>query len=131
MAAASTESAKSTVPTTSERCAGSATKGVAYSDFSAQPYSRFDDSVVRATAPDSPPRDSSQRIWSASRNSVATAGVLYVWSLDELSTAIDRSRKPGIQRPDALISATRASASPDMTAIQSPPSAAKDFCGAK
>ena len=86
---------------------------------------------MRATAPDSPPREFSHRIWSASRNSVATAGVLYVWSLEELSTAIDRSRKPGIQRPEALISATRARASPDMTATQSPPSAAKDFCGAK
>ena len=36
-AAASTESAKSIVPTTSERLAGSATNGVAYSDASAQP----------------------------------------------------------------------------------------------
>jgi hypothetical protein len=51
--------------------------------------------------------------------------------LPELSTAIDRSRKPGTQRPDALISATRARASPDMRATQRPPSAAKDFCGAK
>ena len=35
-AAASTASSKSIVPTTSERSAGSATYGVAYSDFSAQ-----------------------------------------------------------------------------------------------
>jgi hypothetical protein len=35
-AAASTESAKSIVPTTSERSAGSVTNGVAYGDFSAQ-----------------------------------------------------------------------------------------------
>ena len=36
-AAASTSSAKSIVPTTSERFAGSVTKGVASSDASAQP----------------------------------------------------------------------------------------------
>jgi hypothetical protein len=48
-----------------------------------------------------------------------------------LSTAIDRSRKPGIQRPEALISATRASAAGDISASHSPPSLAKDFCGAK
>jgi hypothetical protein len=49
----------------------------------------------------------------------------------ELSTAIDRSRNPGIQRPEALISAMRASASADMSAIHRPPSPAKLFCGAK
>src|SRR5438270_412016 len=46
-APASTLSAKSTVPTTSERLAGSVTKGVAYGEASAQEYSREDESVVR------------------------------------------------------------------------------------
>ena len=73
-----------------------------------------------------------QSICSASSKSVATAGVLYVWSLGELSIAVARSRDGGIQRPDlAAISATRSSAAGDISAIQSPPSEAKHFCGAK
>ena len=62
---------------------------------------------------------------------MATAGVLYVWSLRELSIAVVRSRKSGIQRPDAAICSTRASAAGESTASHSPPSEAKDFCGAK
>ena len=62
---------------------------------------------------------------------VASAGVLYVWSCTELSTAVFRSRKVGIQRPDAAIRSTRSSAAGDMSAIHSPPSEAKHFCGAR
>src|SRR4029077_5644684 len=43
--AASTVSAKSMVPTTWERCAGSVTNGVAYGTFSAQVYRRDDESA--------------------------------------------------------------------------------------
>ena len=75
-AAASTGSAKSIVPTTCERCAGSATNGVANGDFSAQAYSRDDESAVRAVVQSSPPWASIQSTCSASRNRVATAGVL-------------------------------------------------------
>jgi len=66
-----------------------------------------------------------------SRNSVATAGVLYVWSLSELSSAVVSDRNSGTQRPFAPISATRSSATGLISASQRPPSAAKDFCGAK
>ena len=38
-------------------------------------------------------------IWSASRKSVASAGVLYVWSRREFSSAMTRSSVGGIQRP--------------------------------
>ena len=76
MSAASTDSSKSIVPTTSDRSSTRLTNGWVYSVFSAQSYSRREDSVLRATAPESPPRPSIQSIWSASRNSVATAGVL-------------------------------------------------------
>ena len=88
-------SAKSIVPTTSERLAGSATKGVVYSAPSAQPYRCPEDSRVRATHPSSPPPSSIQRIWSASRNRVATAGVLYVWSLSEFSSAVSERQERG------------------------------------
>src|SRR5437773_10106974 len=54
-AAASTESAKSIVPTTCDRWAGSATNGVAYGDFSAHVYRRDDDSAVRAVVQARPP----------------------------------------------------------------------------
>src|SRR5829696_10104517 len=104
-AAASTDSAKSIVPTTSERSCGSVTNGVAYGDLSAQVYSRFEESVVRATAQSSPPRWLTQSIWSAISHSVATAGVLYVWSLPELSTAVARSSDAGIHRPEATTDA--------------------------
>ena len=63
--------------------------------FSAHRYRRLDESVVRSTAKVSPPLPSSQSSCSASRNSVATAGVLYVWSLRELPTAIDEVEKGG------------------------------------
>ena len=75
-AAASTASSKSIVPTTSERFAGSATNGVVYEVRSAQPYRCSEDARVRATHQSRPPPSSIQPIWSASRNSVATAGVL-------------------------------------------------------
>ncbi len=55
IAAASTSSVKSIVPTTRDRFAGSVTNGVANSDFSAHSYSRVDDAVVRATQKSSPP----------------------------------------------------------------------------
>ena len=62
---------------------------------------------------------------------MASAGVLYVWSSTELSTAVLRSRKVGIHRPEAAMRSTRSSAAGDIRAIQSPPSPAKHFCGAR
>ena len=59
------------------------------------------------------------------------AGVLYVWFLRLLSTAIGSDRKSGTQRPDAAIASMRASAAGLMIASHSPPSPAKFFCGAK
>ena len=75
--AASTPSAKSIVPTTRDRLAGSATNGVVYSVASAQPYRCSEDSRVRATQnPSRPPLAFIQSSCSASSHSVATAGVL-------------------------------------------------------
>jgi hypothetical protein len=51
--------------------------------------------------------------------------------LRELSIAVARSKKSGIQRPLPAISSTRARAAGERIASQSPPSEAKDFCGAK
>jgi hypothetical protein len=75
-AAASTASSKSIVPTTSERLAGSVTNGVVWALRSAQPYRCSEEARVRDTHQSRPPPSSIQRICSASRNSVATAGVL-------------------------------------------------------
>src|SRR4051794_4782840 len=74
--AASTSSAKLIVPTTCERLAGFATYGGVYSVASAQEYSRDEESAVRAVVHSRPPLPSIHSIWSASRNSVATDGVL-------------------------------------------------------
>ena len=63
--------------------------------------------------------------------SVATAGVLSVWSLREFSSAVCRLRNSGIQRSVAAISAMRSTASGLSRASQSPPSEPKLFCGAK
>jgi hypothetical protein len=70
-------------------------------------------------------------IWSASRISVASAGVLYVWSLSELSSAVVSDRNSGIQRSVAPISAIRSCAAGLVSASHRPPSDAKHFCGAK
>ncbi len=86
---------------------------------------------MRAVVHARPPLASIQSICSASRNSVATDGVLYVWSLSELSSAVVSDRNSGTQRPLAPSSATRSSATGLISASQSPPSEAKDFCGAK
>ena len=48
-----------------------------------------------------------------------------------LSSAMPRSYDAGTQRPDAPIRATRSSAAGLISAIQSPPSEAKHFCGEK
>ena len=61
-AAASTSSLKSMVPTTCERCAGSATNGVVNDVASAQEYSRDAESAVRLVAQSRPPLLSSQSI---------------------------------------------------------------------
>ena len=75
-ALASTSSAKSMVPTTCDRNAGSVTNGVVYDDASAHEYSRCDESAVRLTAQSRPPLASSQSSCSANRTSVPIAGVL-------------------------------------------------------
>ena len=76
--------------------------------------------MVRETAQSSPPLPFIQSSCSASSHSVATAGVLYVWSLPELSTAVARSSDGGIHRSDPAISATRASAAGDNSAEPQP-----------
>ena len=86
---------------------------------------------MRCTHQSSPPRSSIHSTWSASSSSVATAGVLYVWSLREFSSAVAIERNSGIQRSEAAISSTRATAAGLSSASHSPPSAAKLFCGAK
>src|SRR6478609_156199 len=131
IAAASIESSKSMVPTTCERSSGLATKGCAKEDFSAQEYRIEEDSAVRATAQSRPPWPFSHSSWSASRKRVVMAGVLYVWSFEELSIAVGRSKNGGTYRPEPAISAARSSAAGEKVASQRPPSEAKDFCGAK
>ena len=115
-AAASTASSKSIVPTTCERAAGSATNGVAYVDASAQPYSRADESAVRATAQSRPPLplhpvelvgEQEQR-----RDRRGVVGLV-------LAGVVDRGRqrrKSGIQRSDARDLARRAPARPGRAA---------------
>ena len=88
-------------------------------------------SAVRATAQSSPPLALIHSIWSTSSQSVATAGVLYVWSLVELSSAVARSSDGGIQRSEPASDATRSSAAGENSPIHSPPSEPKFFCGAK
>ena len=50
---------------------------------------------------------------------------------DVLLIAVGRLKKSGTQRPDAVISSTRARAAGENRASQRPPSEANDFCGAK
>ena len=45
--------------------------------------------------------------------------------------AVGSEKKSGTQRPVAVISSTRARAAGEKAASQSPPSAAKHFCGPK
>ena len=130
-AAASTSSLKSMVPTTWERSLGSATNGVVYERSCAQVYSRPEESAVRLTAQSSPPFANSQSSCSASNTSVAIAGVLYVWFLRLLSTAIGSERKSGTQRFDSAMASIRLSAAGLRIASHRPPSLAKFFCGAK
>src|SRR4051812_33418327 len=94
-AAASTDSSKSMVPTTLDLIAGSATKGSASSLPSAQPYRACADFEHRSTHHSSPPEESIHSIWSTSSRRVAIAGVLYVWSLPEFSSATDSERNAG------------------------------------
>ena len=68
----------------------------------------------------SPPWSSIHRIWSSSRNSVASAGVLYVWSRRLLSSAILRSSEAGVHRPDASIASIRSIAAGEHTGSTSP-----------
>jgi hypothetical protein len=86
---------------------------------------------VRETHQSSPPLASIHSIWSASMSSVATAGVLYVWSLREFSSAVVIDRNSGIHRSVAASSSTRAIAAGLSSASHSPPSEAKHFWGAK
>ncbi len=75
-AAASTDSAKSTVPTTGLRSAGSVTNGAVYAVASAHEYSRAAESAVRPAAQARPPAAISASTCSASSHSDAMAGVL-------------------------------------------------------
>ena len=89
------DGSRSIVPTTADRFAGSATNGVAHSRASAHEYSVAADVRLRSTHQSSPPLSSIQRIWSSIRISVATAGVLYVWSERLLVSAMPRSSEAG------------------------------------
>src|SRR5699024_11460883 len=102
MMAASIDSSKSMVPTTRERDASSATYGVVSSRASAHLYSVDEDWVVRLTMPSSPPLLFIHLTWSASMSKDATAGVLYVWFLLELSTAVCSSINDWMTRTDSL-----------------------------
>ena len=65
---------------------------------------------------------------------MAIAGVLYVWSLAEFSSAIASDRKSGIHRflgRSVVSTSIRLSAAGESSASHSPPSEAKAFCGAK
>lgn len=95
-AAASISSAKSIVPMTCERLAGSETNGVAYLDSSAQVYSRVEESFVRAVDQLRPPWPLIHSSCWFSRKRVARAGVLYVWFLRELSIAVGRLKNSGM-----------------------------------
>ena len=63
--------------------------------------------------------------------SVATAGVLYVWSARLFVRAMPRSIEAGRQRSLAAIRSMRSTAAGEHAATHSPPSLAKHFCGAK
>ena len=76
IAEASTDSAKSMVPTTLDRSAGSVTNGVATGLRSAQPYRIDALSAVRLAAQLRPPWASIHSVCSAARKTVASAGVL-------------------------------------------------------
>ncbi len=62
---------------------------------------------------------------------MASAGVLYVWSLRLFSSAMPRSSEAGTQRSDAAIRSMRSMAAGDTAASHRPPSLARHFCGAK
>src|SRR4051812_20044569 len=116
---------------TCDRLAGSVTNGVANLDSSAQPYRVREEVAVRRTAQSRPPCPLIHSSWSLSRKRVASPGVLYVWFFSELSIAVGSEKNSGTWRPDPWIRAARSSAAGEKTPIHSPPSEAKDFCGAK
>ena len=60
-----------------------------------------------------------------------SAGVLYVWSRREFSSAIGRLSDGGTQRSVAPRRSMRSIAAGEHSASQRPPSPAKHFCGAK
>ena len=62
---------------------------------------------------------------------MASAGVLYVWSSLEFSSAIGRLSEGGTHRSPAPMRAMRSTAAGEHRASQSPPSDANAFCGAK
>ena len=86
---------------------------------------------MRPAAQSRPPWPLIHSSCSLSRNSVASAGVLYVWFLRELSIAVGSEKNSGMCRPDAWIRSARSRAAGENAAIHRPPSEAKDFCGAK
>ena len=86
---------------------------------------------LRLTHQSRPPDSSIQRIWASNMISVATAGVLYVWSRRLLVRAMPRSSEAGRQRSDAAIRSMRSTPAGEHAATHRPPSAAKHFWGAK
>lgn len=62
---------------------------------------------------------------------MAIAGVFSVWWARELVSAVASERNSGIQRPLWWICSMRSTAAGESSANHSPPSDAKDFCGAK
>src|SRR3954451_20025974 len=118
---ARTLSSRSIVPATAERCAGSATNGVAYSLDIAQSYRIVDEISHRSTHQSSPPFASIHRNCSTSSTNVARAGVLYVWLSKLLSRAMLRSSDAGIHRADDLIALILSMAAGEQAASHSPP----------
>ena len=91
----------------------------------------LDDSADRLAAQSRPPWALIHSTCSAARNTVASDGVLAVWSRRLCSTAVASDENGAIHRPDAAISSMRASAAGEHAASQVPPSEASAFCGAK
>src|SRR5712692_3222736 len=95
-AVASTSSTKSMVPLTRLRSDGFSTNGVAKALASAQPYRISADRSQRPVVKSSPPLASIHAMEFESRSSDPSAGVLYVCSKREFSSAIGRLSEGGV-----------------------------------
>src|SRR5262245_5911433 len=83
------------------RSEGFATNGAVTGLASAQPYTISAERSQRDAANSRPPRDVIHPMLASSMNKVASAGVLYVWSSREFSSASGRLTEGGTQRSAA------------------------------